>query len=38
MEAPSVRFLAKKAYFSTLPEQRYAFFPGKTAKMLRPAA
>jgi hypothetical protein len=34
MEAPLARFLAKKAYFSTFPERIYAFFPGKTAKML----
>jgi len=31
MEAPSARFLAKKGYFSTLPEQECMFFPGKTA-------
>jgi hypothetical protein len=38
MEARLARFLAKKAYFSTFPERRHVFFPGKTAKTLMPAA
>jgi hypothetical protein len=38
MEVPSARFLAKKAYFSTFPERRRTFFPGKTAKTRMPAA
>jgi hypothetical protein len=38
MEARLARFLAKKAYFSTFPERRCSFFPGKTAKTLMSAA